>query len=98
MRAGLGMGEWWRGCSGRVKGTSASNPGRGEGRSSTPRPTWASVRGLGHLGPILVHGAMYICWTSCGCGGSTRSGTGEHQFIAGERNRGKQGAQGGSLP
>jgi hypothetical protein len=44
MRAGLETGERWRGCSGRVKDTPASNPGGEEGRSSTPMPTWAPMR------------------------------------------------------
>jgi hypothetical protein len=34
-----------------------SNLGHGEGRSSTPSPVWAPVRGLGHLGPKPRHEA-----------------------------------------
>jgi hypothetical protein len=51
VRRGLGIGERRRGCSGWVGGGPASDSGRGEGRSSTLRPTQASVRDLGHPGP-----------------------------------------------
>jgi hypothetical protein len=57
VRARLETGERWRGRSGRVEVTPASNPGRRERQSSAPRPTRAPVRGLGQPGPINKNGA-----------------------------------------
>jgi hypothetical protein len=51
MRVMLEMGERWRGDSGRVGVTPASNPSHRERQSSVPRPTRAPVSGFGHLGP-----------------------------------------------
>jgi hypothetical protein len=47
VRMGLEMGERQRGCSGRVGGTLASNPGHGVGRSSTTWVVRAPVGGVG---------------------------------------------------
>jgi hypothetical protein len=49
------MSEWWRGHSGRVGVTPASNPNRGEGESGAPRLAQAVVRGEGRLGPRHRH-------------------------------------------
>jgi hypothetical protein len=51
------MGEQRRECSGQVGGAPVSDFGRGEGRLSAPRLTWASVESLGHLGPKHGHEA-----------------------------------------
>jgi hypothetical protein len=57
VRRGLGMGEQWSGCSGRIVGAPASDSGYREGRSRAPRLARASVRGLGHPGLKFGHEA-----------------------------------------
>jgi hypothetical protein len=56
VRTGLEASEWWRGCSGWVGVTPASNPSHGEGELGAPRLAQAPVRGEGRLGPKHRHG------------------------------------------
>jgi hypothetical protein len=71
VRTGLEASKWWRGRSGRVGVTPASNPGRREGESGAPRLVRPHVRDGEHLEPKHKHEAGLNRPDACRCGGTT---------------------------